>query len=140
MRYPDVAAIVIGLCTTLATSSARAETPKEAMGFWGTVTGTVKSAAADGLSFTFTVSKAEPDESKSIIKDGAPMVGKVLTLGTRMPKKDGKPYPNEEDIAYIKTLKPGMKLTIKIFAVKSAPTVLRIQGPGKETTDAAPAK
>ena len=58
------------------------------------------------------------------------MVGKDLTLGTRMPRKDGKPYNSEEDVAYIKTLKPGMMITVKIFSVISAPTVQRIQGPG----------
>ena len=59
------------------------------------------------------------------------MVGKDLTLGTRMPRKDGKPFPSEEDIAYIKTLKPGMKITVKIFSVVSNPRIQRIQAPGK---------
>ena len=119
------------LVLTLSAIPARAATPKEAVGFWGTVTGTVKSAQADGLSFVLTITQAEPDDRHSTVKDGAPMVGKVITLGTRMPKKDGKPGPSAEDIAYIKTLKPGATITVKIFAVKADPTVLRIQGPGE---------
>jgi len=119
----------IGLILAIGTA-AMAETPKEAIGFWGTVTGTVKSARPDGTSFVLTVSDAQPDE-KSKVKDGAPMVGKDLTLGTRMPRKDNKPYPSEEDVAYIKTLKPGMRITVKIFSVVSNPRVQRIQAPGK---------
>jgi len=105
-------------------------TPKEAVGFWGTVSGKVRSARADGTSFVLTVSDAQPDE-KSKVKDGAPMVGKDLMLGTRMPKKDGVAYPKEEDVTYIKSLKPGMMITIKIFAVISNPQILRIQAPGQ---------
>lgn len=122
---------VVATVTLIWTASALAANPKEATGFWGTVTGTVKSAQADGQSFVLTVSSAEPDASKSEVKDGAPLAGKQITLGVRMPRKDGKPTPSEEDVAYIKTLKPGDKIKVKIFAVKSAPTVLRIQGPGE---------
>jgi hypothetical protein len=108
-----------------------AATPKEAIGFWGVMTGTVKSAQADGTSFVLTVSKAEPDETKSAVKDGTAMVGKDLTLGTRMPRKDGKPYPSPEDVAFIKSLKPGMTVTVKIFAVHSDTKTLRLQAPGE---------
>ena len=106
-----------------------AATPKEAVGFRGTVEGKVKSTGTDGTSFVLTITKADPEE-KSAIKDGGPMVGKEITLGVRMPRKDGKPYPSPEDIAWIKTLKPGTAIRVKVFAVSSAPTVLRIQGPG----------
>ena len=112
-------------------------TPKEVVGFWGKVTGTVKSAKADGLSFVLTITDAQPDEKQSAVKDSAPMIGKVITLGTRMPKKDGKPYPSPEDVAYIKSLKPGDTISVKIFAVRADPTVLRVQGPG-EAVAAAP--
>ena len=113
---------------------ALAATPKEAVGFWGKVSGTVKSAQADGLSFVFTVSKAEADATNNTAKDPAAMVGKDLTLGTRMTKKDGKnPTPNDADVAFIKTLKPGMTADLEIFAVKADPTVLRIKKPGQIT-------
>ena len=121
--------VLIGLTLAFCAIASFGATPKEAVGFWGTVTGKVKSAKPDGTSFVLTVSDAQPEE-KSKVKDGAPMVGKDLTLGTRMPRKDGKPYNSEEDVAYIKTLKPGMMITVKIFSVISAPTVQRIQGPG----------
>jgi hypothetical protein len=130
-----ISTALFGLALFLSTRAAdAAETPKEAVGFIGTVTGTVKSAQADGLAFVLTVSKAEADAQKSAVKDTAPMVGKTLTLGTRMPKKDGKPMPNDEDIAYIKSLKRGDVITIKIFAVHSAPAVLRMQAPGTPAT------
>ncbi len=132
-RRWNLAAVVA--CLMLA-SVTFAATPKEAVGFWGTVTGEVKSAKPDGTSFVMAVKTAEPDEKQSTVKDGSAMSGKLITLGTRMPKKDGKPAPSEEDIAYIKTLKPGMKITVKIFAVKADPTVLRVQGPGKSEEEA----
>jgi hypothetical protein len=122
---------LVGLILILGTTTSRADTPKEAVGFWGTVSGKVKAARPDGMSFVLTISDAQPDDSKSKVKDGAPMVGKDITLGTRMPRKNGVPYPSEEDVAYIKTLKPGMMITVKIFAVISNPRVLRIQEPGK---------
>jgi hypothetical protein len=128
-----ILAVVLGVAGT----SNVGATPKEAVGFWGTVTGNVKSARPDGSSFVLTVSRAQPDETKSAVKDATPMVGKDLTLGTRMPKKDGKPSPNPEDITYIKSLQAGTSITVKIFAVQADPRVLRIQGPGDT---AAPAK
>ena len=124
-------AVLLASVLMIGARASGAATPKEAVGFTGTVTGKVKSAQADGLSFVITVSKAEADAQKSDVKNTAPMVGKDLTLGTRMPRKDGKPTPHEEDIAYIKSLKPGDVITIKVFAVHSAPTVLRMQGPGE---------
>src|SRR5580765_5457798 len=133
MRHNWFFATFIGLALMLGA----APTPKEAVGFWGTVTGVVKSAQADGKSFVLTVSKAEPDEKNSAIKDTAPMIGKALTIGTRMPVKDGKPTFKEEDVAYIKTLKPGMSITAKIFAVRASPTVLRLQAPGQPATQPA---
>jgi hypothetical protein len=126
-------AAIVGCFLTLGARSGGAATPREVVGFWGTVTGTVKSARPDGMSFVLTISKAEADEQHSTVKDTAPMIGKNVTLGTRMPRKDGKPSANPEDIAYIKTLKPGTTITIKIFAVQADPTVMRIQGPGTST-------
>src|SRR5438477_5400522 len=81
-----------------------ADTPKQAVGFFGTVTGTVKTANVDGLFFVLTVAKSEVDAKQSTVKD-SDMVGKQITLGTRMPKADGKAAPHEEDVAFIKTLK-----------------------------------
>ena len=127
--------LLVGFALVLSAGRANAAaTPKEAVGFNGTVTGTVKSAQADGLAFVLTVSKAEADAQKSAVKDTAPMVGKALTLGTRMPRKDGKPVPSDEDIAYIKSLKPGDVITIKVFSVHGAPAVLRMQAPGTPAT------
>jgi hypothetical protein len=105
------------------------ETPKEAVGFFGKATGTVKSAKADGTSFVLTVLTAEPGE-KSLVKDGNALVGKELTLGTRMPKKDHVAAPHVEDVAFIKSLKPGMEVTVTIFAVNADPKILRITSPG----------
>jgi hypothetical protein len=83
------------------------------------------------------VAKAEPDQQKNAAEKPAAMVGKQLTLGVRMPRKDGKPYPSPEDVAYIKSLKPGMAIRVKIFAVMGDPRVLRIQGPGEPAKDQA---
>lgn len=126
VRHLTLAAVV-GVALSM---TAIAATPKEAVGFLGTVTGVVKTTQPDGSSFVITVSKAVADD-KSAVKDTAPMVGKDLTLGTRMPKKDGKPFPNAEDVAYIKTLKAGDAISIKVFAVRADPTVLRMQKPGE---------
>ena len=99
------------------------ENPPAAQGFFGTATGKVRSAKADGTSFVMTVLSAASDKGHSAVKDTALMVGKDLTLGTR-------PGPRAEDVAFIKTLKPGMEITVKIFSVKGAPEVLRIMEPG----------
>jgi hypothetical protein len=125
----------------LTAAGATAATPKEAIGFMGTVTGVVKSARPDGTSFVLTVGKAEPDEKTSAIKDGGPMAGKEITLGVRMPRdKDGKPHPSDEDVTYVKSLKPKASITVKVFAVRSDPSVLRITGPGEPATKPSPAK
>jgi hypothetical protein len=125
-------AMVVCLGVAVAAREVAAATPKEAVGFRGTVTGTVKSARPDGMSFVLKVLTAEPDEKLNTAKNPAGMVGKEIMLGVRMPRKDGKPYPSAEDVAYIKTLKPGVTIKVKIFAVNADPTVLRIQGPGEE--------
>ena len=116
-----VVAMVVGMV--------RGATPAEAVGFFGVATGKVKSAQADGTSFVMTVLSAEPDE-KSAVKDGKPMVGKELTLGVRMPKTNGVAGPHPEDVAFVKTLKPGMEVTVTIFALRADATVLRITKPG----------
>jgi hypothetical protein len=121
----------------LAVSLVAAATPKEAVGFHGTATGTVKSVQADGCAFVLTVSSAKAADA-STVKDTAPMIGKSLTLGTRMPRdKNGTPHNHPDDVAYIKSLKPGSTITVKIFAVKADPTVLRIQEPGKPASQPA---
>jgi len=106
-------------------------TPKEAVGFFGVVTGKVKSVQSNGQAFSLTVIKAVP-AGGSLAKDPAAMVGKVIPLGTRMPRdKDGRPMPHKDDVAYIKTLKVGDIITVTVFAVHGAPEYLRIQEPGK---------
>lgn len=115
-----------------------AATPKEAVGFWGTVTGVVKSAKADGTSFVITVGTAVPNE-KGTVTDGAPMTGKDLTLGTRMPKTNNVAGPHPDDVAYIKTLKAGDKITVQVFATRSDPTALRIMSPGAPASQPAKA-
>ena len=133
-RYFASALALVGFAVLLAAAAAPAATPKEAVGFFGTVTGVVKSARPDGSSFVLTVSEATPDAKSNTAKDPAAMAGKDLTLGTRMPRVDGKPSPSPEDVAYIKSLKPGETITVKVFAVRSDPSVLRIMGPGTATT------
>lgn len=123
-------ALIIGV-------TAWAQTPPQAKGFFGTMTGKVKSAKPDGTSFVLTVSSVEIDEAHSAVKDPAVMVGKVLTLGTRMPKSAaGVPGPHAADAAFIKDLRPGMEVTVKIFAVRTDPSVLRIMEPGTVTRPA----
>ena len=63
------------------------------------------------------------------------MVGKEITLGVRMPRKDGKPTQHPDDVAWIKTLKPGHQVVkVTVFAVKADPSVLRITAPGQDVT------
>src|SRR4051812_18402948 len=106
------------------------ENPGEVAGFRGEITGIVKSANADGSGFTITVSKATFNPEASALKDNAPLIGKELALGVRMPKTDGQAHQHPDDLAYIKTLKPGDAIAVKIFSVHSNPRVLRIQAPG----------
>jgi hypothetical protein len=132
MPHRFVSSLILGFVIVCYSVAAHAATPKEAVGFFGTVTGVVKSTAADGSFFVLTVSKAVADESRSAVKDTAPMVGKDLHLGTRMPKtKEGVPHPNPDDVAYIKTLKPGDVIAVKVFAVQADPRVLRMLKPGE---------
>jgi hypothetical protein len=131
LNLPALTSILMFIVLAAAPTT-RAETPKEAVGFNGTVTGVVQSAKDDGSSFVLKVTSDEPDAAKSTVKDGAPMAGKEITLGVRMPRKDGKPYPHPDDVAWIKGLKQGQSITVKVFAVQADPKVLRIQGPGKD--------
>ena len=55
--------------------------------------------------------------------------------GVRMPIKDGKPQPHPDDVAYIKSLKAGMSIRLKIFAVRGNMKSLRMQGPGEPVKD-----
>jgi hypothetical protein len=48
-----------------------------------------------------------------------------------MPKKDGVASPHADDVAYIKTLNPGDKIVIQVFAVHSDPSILRMTKPGE---------
>jgi hypothetical protein len=135
-------ALVLAVAFLFASHATRAlagevENAPEVAGFWGVVTGTVKSADADGKNFVLKISKADFDPAATVLKDNAAMVGKELTIGTRMPKAaDGVAHQHPDDVAYIKTLKPGMVITVKIFAPRSNPRLSRIQGPGK-SADAA---
>ncbi len=133
------AVAMIGMALQVGAMAAEPENVPEALGFWGQVTGTVKSAQDDGRCFVLVVAKAEVDPAASALKDSAPMVGKELKIGVRMPRKpDGVAGPHADDVAYIKTLKPGMVITVQIFAPRSNPKVLRIQGPGKTVTAGKP--
>jgi hypothetical protein len=111
--------------------AAEVENPPEVAGFIGQVTGTVKSVHPNDPSFVLAVSKAEPDPATSTLKEGAPLVGKQLTFGVRMPKTNEVSHPHPDDVAYVKTLKPGMVITVKVFAPRSSPRVLRIREPGQ---------
>ncbi len=125
-------ALALGLGQQLHAQVNEVQNPQEVAGFRGQVTGTVKSALPDGPSFVLAISKAEADPATSDLKEGAPLVGKELTIGVRMPKNAaGVAGPHPDDVAYIKTLKPGMSITVKIFAPRANPRVLRIQGPGQ---------
>jgi len=67
---------VVALMSVVLVLGARAdevENPKEVEGFWGTVTGEVKSAQADGRAFVLTITKAEFDPASSALKDNAPI-------------------------------------------------------------------
>ena len=122
-------------------TAAEVENPPEVAGFMGQVTGTVKLVQPNDPSFVLAVTKAEPDPATSTLKDGAPLVGKQLTFGVRMPKTNEVSHPHPDDTAYVKTLKPGLVITVKVFAPRSSPRVLRIREPGQTVTGgAAPAK
>ncbi|OAI57972.1 hypothetical protein AYO49_01650 [Verrucomicrobiaceae bacterium SCGC AG-212-N21] len=111
--------------------SVEPENAPEVAGFWGQVTGVVKSAQADGGGFVLAITKAEVDPERSTLKDGAPLLGKELRIGVRMPKNAaGVASQHPDDLAYIKTLTPGAVITVKVFAPRANPRVLRIQGPG----------
>ena len=122
---------VVGFILAVGSLALASATPKEAVGFAGSITGTVTSRADDGTSFRLKVSKAVADESKSKVKDTDAMIGKELTLGTRMPRTDGKAHNHPDDVAYIKSLKVGDEIVVQVFAVHSDPSVLRMTKPGE---------
>jgi hypothetical protein len=131
--------LVVVLALHLGAQADEAENGQEVAGFWGQVTGKVKSAQADGGGFVLAIDKAEVDPEKSSLKERAPLLGKELTIGVRMPKNaTGVASQHPDDVAYIKTLKPGMVITVKIFAPRANPRVLRIQGPGQGEKSTAP--
>ena len=123
---------VIGMVLLAGARADEVENGPAVAGFRGEVMGKVKSAQADGRAFVLAISKAEVDPASSSLKEGAPLLGKELNIGVRMPKNaDGVASLHADDVAYIKTLKPGMVITVKIFAPRANPQVLRIQGPGQ---------
>ena len=127
----------IGMVLLVGAKADEVENGPGVAGFRGEVTGRVKSAQADGRAFVLTISKAEVDPATSSLKESAPLLGKELNIGVRMPKNaEGVASPHADDVAYIKTLKPGMVITVKIFAPRSNPQVLRIQGPGQSVEGA----
>jgi hypothetical protein len=124
--------LAFGLAMQMHAEVTEVQNAPEVAGFRGEVTGTVKSTEPDKPNFVLAISKAEPAAENSTLKDGAPLIGKELTLGVRMPRNaEGVGAPHPDDIAYIKTLKPGMVITVKIFSVHDKPRVMRIQGPGQ---------
>ena len=125
-----VSAVALTVCTTV-----RSAPPSTPALFRATVTGQVKSAKPDGLSFTLKVAKAEKDAVNNTGVDPTVLVGKTVALGVRMPVKDGKPQPHTDDVAYIKSLKAGMPIRIKVFAVRGNMEFLRMQGPGEPAKD-----
>jgi hypothetical protein len=129
LALPAAALLLLG-----GARAAEVENPPEVAGFFGQVTGIVRSVQPDAPSFVMavTMAKVEPDAVMSTLKDGAPLVGKELTFGVRMPKTpDGVSHPHVDDTAYVKSLKVGMVITVKVFAPRSSPRVLRIREPGQ---------
>lgn len=122
--------ILLTLRTSLAWGAAEVENAREVSGFRGEIEGRVKSAKADGSSMVIVAVKATFDPAQTLLKDNAPLVGKELTIGVRMPKTNEQPHPHPDDLAYIKSLKAGDFIAVKIFSVFSSPRVLRIQQPG----------
>jgi hypothetical protein len=123
-------AVALTVCAVV-----RSAPPSAPALFRAIVTGEVKSAKPDGLSFMLTVAKADGDAVNNTGIEPTELVGKTVTLGVRMPVKDGKPQPHPDDVAYIKSLKAGMSIRVKIFAVRGNIKSLRMQGPGEPAKD-----
>jgi hypothetical protein len=130
---------LIGTVLLVSANADEVQNGSEVAGFRGQVTGTVKSAQADGRAFVLVINKAEVDPENSALKESAPLLGKELSIGVRMPRNaEGVASPHADDVAYIKTLNPGVIITVKIFSVHSNPQILRIQGPGQRVEGAEP--
>lgn len=131
MKRTCLALAVVGL--VLLFDLAAKANPVEANGFRGNVTGTVKSAQRSGLSFELTISKAKADARYAANNDGSKIIGKTISLGVRTPIIPGTKdkAPSADDIAFVKSLKAGMRINVDIFALQARPNVLRIQKPGK---------
>ena len=125
-----VSAVALAVCAAV-----RSALPSVPALFRATVTGEVKSAKPDGLSFVLLVTKADGDAVNNTGVDPTVLVGKTMALGARMPVKDGTPQPHPEDVAYIKSLKAGMSIRVKIFAVRGNMKSMRMQGPGEPAKD-----
>lgn len=132
MKRTSLALIVTGLM--LLVDQAGQANPIEANGFRGNVTGVVKSAQSSGLSFVLTISEAKADAQYAAKNDGSKLIGKTITLGVRevrTPPNSQNAVPAADDIAFIKSLKAGMRISVDVFALRASPNVLRIQKPGK---------
>lgn len=130
------ALLALGFVVQVHAQADEVQNPPEVAGFRGEVIGTVKSTLPGKPSFVLVINKAEVAGENSTLKDGAPLLGKELTIGVRMPKNsEGVGSPHPDDIAYIKSLKPGMLIKVKIFSVHNNPRVLRIQAPGQSAKE-----
>jgi hypothetical protein len=84
--------------------------PQEAIGYVGSLDGTVTKKAPQGAWIVLLVSNAQPD-AKSTVKDGSVLVGKALPISARL--SGNEPFPEQK--AYISSLSVGDKLAIKVF-------------------------
>jgi hypothetical protein len=125
-----VLAVALTACAVV-----RSAPPNAPALFRATVTGEVKSAKPDGLSFVLAVAKADEDTVNNTGVDPTVLIGKTVTLGVRMPVRDGTPQPHPDDVAYVKSLKAGMSIRVKIFAVRGNMKSLRMQSPGEPAKD-----
>ena len=144
MKRTCLALGVVGFVLLLDVA-AEAGNPVEANGFRGNVTGAVKSAQHSGMSFVLTIAEAKADPRYAAKNDGSKLIGKTITLGVRtiLTAPGAKTTaPSADDIAFIKTLKPGKRINVDIFSVTRAPDIMRIQKPGKILDESAkqPAK
>lgn len=91
--------------------------PKDVMGFYGSVTGTVEAVDAEAVTFKVKVTKAVGDASKNKAPKPEALTGMIIVVTPLAAKdKEGKSVLDEKASAYIKGAKSGDPVTLAVRA------------------------
>lgn len=110
--------------------------PKEAVGFVGTLEGDFVAKKANGNTVTLKVTKVTAADN-STAKDSAKLVGTDVVVTVRWEKVDGKYQPMKDDAKFVKGLKTGDSLALKVEYLESLEVLRMTEAPRKAAAEAA---